>query len=138
MRARAVCGAIASAALLAVIATAVASAAPTPPGSPLAGLMQARIEVGALEGQANSASATGQLRSVEADLAAAVVPVLWIDSSHPVAPPYGATVFAHSRAALLGLGHVPMSAVPASAVSGVVRSVLAADRSLALAAIRQA
>jgi Domain of unknown function (DUF929) len=155
MRARAVSVALVGAALLGALqgaaglvtnanasgtgAAQTGSGAAVPPtGSPLAGLTQARIAVGALEGQASSAGALRQLRSVEADLAAAVVPALWIDASHAIAPPYGAAVFAHSRAALLGLEHVPSPAVPASGVSGVVRSVLAADRSLAVAAIRQA
>lgn len=107
-------------------------------GSPPAGLVRARDALGALAGQTRSASARRLLTGAEGELGAAVVPALWIDSSHPVAPPYGSTVFAHSRAALTALEHVPASAVSTSGVTGVVKSVLAADRGLAVAAIRQA
>jgi hypothetical protein len=78
------------------------------------------------------------LRAAQSSLATAAVPSLWIDARHSVAPPYGATVFAHSRTALVRLEHVASADVPADAVAAVERSVLAADRSLAIGAIRQA
>ena len=127
------------AALVSVLLLAPASLGAAPrTGSPLAGLTQARIATGALEGQTHSASALRQLRSVEADLAVAVVPALWIDARHNVAPPYGATVFAESRAALRALEAVAPPTVPSGGVANVEASVLAADRNLALGAIREA
>ncbi len=118
------------AALLAAGATAAAPSAPS--GSALGGLVRAWSALGPLAGQTRSASARRRLSAAEGELAAAVVPALWIDASHVVAPAYGASVFAHSRAALAGLEQVPSSAVPAGAVAGVETSVLGADRSLAL------
>ena len=114
----------------AVLGAASATAAASPQGS----LIQARSELGALAASARSTAARKLLSAAESELASATVASLWIESSHPAAPPYGASVFAHSRTALVRLEHV----APAGAVAGVQRSVLVADRLLALAAIRQA
>lgn len=119
-------------------AAGVAAGAGAGAGSPLAGLEQARSVLGALAGQTQSANARRSLTVAEGELGAAVVPALWIDGGQPVAPPYGVSVFAHSRAALAALEQVPSSGAPAGAVAGVETSVLAADRNLALAALRQA
>jgi Domain of unknown function (DUF929) len=120
------------AALVAVALLGLASA--TASASPQAGLIQARSELGSLAATAPSTAARNLLSAAESELASATVASLWIDSSHPVAPPYGSSVFAHSRTALVRLERV----APAGAVAGVQHSVLVADRLLALAAIRQA
>jgi hypothetical protein len=137
MRSRAVRAALTGAALLgATLLPASASAAAAT--SPEAGLARARSELGALAASAGSPATRRLLSAAEGQLAAATAPALWVDAGQPAAPPYGATVFAHSRAALTALEGVPSSGTGAGAVSGVVSTVLVADRTLAFAAIRQA
>jgi hypothetical protein len=132
MRARALLAAVLGAALLAPNAIA------APAASPLGGLAQARSELGTLAGSARSAAARGLLSAAQSELSSATAPSLWLDPSHAIAPPYGASVFAHSRAALAGLERLPSSAVPSNRIASVEASILAADRSLAAGSIRQA
>ena len=132
LRARAVLGALFCLAVMAPRA----GAAPASP--PFTRLLQTRPGLASLAGAARSLSARKLIVQANVELARATVASLWIDPGHVVAPAYGASVFAHSRAALVDLEHVSASAAPAGGLAAVETSILAANRGLAAGGIRQA
>ena len=105
---------------------------------PLDGLLQARHGLGVLAGQARSPASRKALLAAESRLAGATAPALWIDRSHVLAPVYGQSVFADSRAALVDLERLGSSPPPSGGLASVAGQILAADRGLAAGAIIQA
>ena len=114
------------------------SAGAAPASPPLTRLLQTRPGLASLAGAARSPAARRLIGEADRELARATDASLWIDASHAVAPAYGASVFAHSRAALVDLEHVSASAAPAGRVAAAETSILAADRGLAVVEIHQA
>ena len=102
------------------------------------GLLQARHGLGVLAGQARSPASRKALLAAEGRLAGATAPALWIDRSHVLAPIYGQSVFADSRAALVDLERLGSSPPPSGGLASVEGQILAADRGLAAGAIIQA
>jgi len=114
----------------------VARAAASP--RPLDGLLQARRGLRVLAGQARSPASRKAVLAAEGRLAGATAPALWIDRSHVLAPIYGQSVFADSRAALVDLERLGSSPPPSGGLASVEGQILAADRGLAAGAIIQA
>ena len=106
-------------------------------GRPLEALVQARRDLASLAGSGSPAD-RGSLTAGELALARATAPSLWIDPDHLVAPGYGLSTFANSRAALRDLERVSSSAVAAGRVAGIEALILGADRGLAVVAVHQA
>jgi hypothetical protein len=106
--------------------------------SPLTGLRQAQSDLTAMARGAGSAAVRQELGSASADLAGATASWLWIDPSHVIAPGHGGLTFAGTRAALSALERIPAGSVPAAGFAAAQASILAADRTLAALAIRQA
>ena len=120
------------------IAVLAPSAGAAPAAPPLTRLLQTRPGLASLAGAAGSPAARKLIGQADLELARATVASLWLDPGHAVAPAYGASVFAHSRAALVDLEHVSASVAPAGPVAAAETSILAADRALAEGEIWQA
>ena len=126
-----------SASLLALLGAAWIAAGAKAAVAPLTGLGQARSELSALAGGAVPAAVRQELGSASDDLAGATASWLWVDPSHLIAPEHGGVVFAGTRAALSALERIPAGSVSAAGLAAAQASILAADRALAVLAIRQ-
>ena len=119
----------------ALLAPAASAAAPTPP---LDALRQAEQQLRTLAGGAATPSARKLLTSAYQAVGRATVPTLWVDPRDNVVPPYGHTVFADSRAALIDLEPLLALPRPPHGISAPESLILAADRRLAEGLIRLA
>ena len=108
------------------------------PAAPRTGLQQAQRSLAALAAGTRLPTTRRELAAASAAMGRATAPTLWLDPRHVVAPLYGLSVFADSRAALVDLEHVSGGSPPSGALSGVEGRILAADRLLAEGSIRQA
>jgi hypothetical protein len=118
----------------ALLAPAASAAAPT---APLDALRHAQQQLHTLAAGAATLGTRRLLTSAEEAIGRATVKTLWVDPKDAVAPTYGHTVFADSRAALIDLEPLLALSKPPRGVAGAEALILAADRSLAERLIRQ-
>jgi hypothetical protein len=129
---------VAAAAAVAIVALLVTASGALASTSPLVELGQARSQVQAQIGQADS-SGKGALNDAVDELSVATAPSLWSGPSEPVPPPYGDAVFNGAEAALEALARIRHDpTISQSALTAASSAIVNACAEVASAARQQA